>query len=46
MREAADMHQNPDYYGLAEIRFYTKERADVRTLAPVRSCRSRLRRAI
>ena len=35
MREAADMHQNPDYYGLAEIRFYTKERADVRTLAPV-----------
>lgn len=35
MREAADMHQNPDYYGLAEIRFYTKERTDVRTLAPV-----------
>jgi len=25
----------PDYYGLAEIRFYTKERAHVRTLAPV-----------
>lgn len=22
MREAADMHQNPDYYGLAELRFY------------------------
>ena len=35
MREAADMHQNPDNNGLAEIRFYTKERADVRTLAPV-----------
>lgn len=26
MREAADMHQNPDYYGLAEIRFYTSKK--------------------
>lgn len=24
MQEAADMHQNVDYYGLSEIRFYKK----------------------
>ncbi len=32
MREAADMHQNPDYYGLSEIRFYRKESASVASL--------------
>ena len=25
MLEARDMHQNPDYYGLAEVRFYRRE---------------------
>ena len=24
IQEAADMHQNVDYYGLSEIRFYKK----------------------
>lgn len=32
MREAKDMHQNPDYYGLAEIRFYRMAKVDVGTM--------------
>ncbi len=36
MRETRDMHQNPDYYGLAEIRFYQREKTPVQQLDPVR----------
>lgn len=32
MQEAADMHQNVDYYGLSEIRFYQKETLPVQSL--------------
>ncbi len=31
-RETADMNQNPDYYGLSEIRFYVKEKMDDKQL--------------
>ena len=32
MRETRDMHQHPDYYGLAEIRFYQREKCPIRSL--------------
>lgn len=32
MLETRDMHQNPDYYGLAEVRFYQREQTPVTTL--------------
>lgn len=32
LQEAADMHQNIDYYGLSEIRFFRKEMLPVQTL--------------
>ena len=32
MQEAADMHQNVDYYGLSEIRFYKKTVVSVQSL--------------
>lgn len=32
MQEAADMHQNIDYYGLSEIRFFRKEILPVQTV--------------
>ena len=32
MQEATDMHQNVDYYGLSEIRFYQKMMLPVRSL--------------
>lgn len=35
MLEARDMHQNPDYYGLAEVRFYTREQVPSEELARV-----------
>lgn len=35
MREAADMQQNPDYYGLSEIRFYRSEKVAVKSLPQV-----------
>lgn len=35
MRQARDMHQNPDYYGLGEVRFYRKERVEAESLPAV-----------
>ncbi|MDR2949800.1 MAG: glycosyl hydrolase family 38 [Prevotella sp.] len=32
LREASDMHQNIDYYGLSEIRFYQKENKQIAKL--------------
>ena len=32
IQEAADMHQNVDYYGLSEIRFYKKTVVSVQSL--------------
>ena len=37
MREALDMHQNPDYYGLSEVRFYRKEQVTTASLTRVES---------
>lgn len=35
MREARDMQQNPDYYGLSEVRFYRREKVAAESLSPV-----------
>lgn len=35
LREAADMQQNIDYYGLSEIRFFDKETVPVSSLPPL-----------
>ncbi len=36
VREMKDMHQNPDYYGLAEVRFYTKKLMSADRIEPVK----------
>lgn len=37
MREMRDMNQNPDHYGLSEIRFYQREQVALSTLKPVKT---------
>lgn len=35
MRDVRDRQQNPDYYGLSEVRFYRRERVEPAALKPV-----------
>ena len=35
MREAADMNQNPDYYGMSEIRFYQRAQEKIENLPEI-----------